>query len=198
MSQPSSDSAFEVFGACIHSLRIALGAPVGYPDAPAPFATDNPPDALFRRVTVASPPPGRQGRPWWAGMTLDGKPFQPNGWSDRLAEVQHDDGIPSLDAADPESVALDRILTMPRRRKTMNFPGEDIGRYLCSIFYWTGIPPNANEANVEVEYYDRYRLDWDRTPKDNWVAVSLDGFWPPERDSGDIIIPLGACDDQCP
>ncbi len=198
MSQPTSDSAFEVFGACIHSLRFALGAPVGYPDTRASFPVDNPPPALFRRVQVASPPPGRAGRPWWTGMTLDGKPYQPNGLAERLAEVRHEDGIPSLDAADPDSVVLDRMVTMPRRQHTMSFPGEDIGRYLCSIFYWTGIPPHATHADVTVEYYEKYRLDWERTPEDGWVAVSLDGFWPPERDSGDIIIPIGDCDEECP
>ncbi len=198
MGQPSSDAAFEVFGACVHSLRIALGAPVGYPDAPARFVTDNPPDALFRRLMVASPPPGRQGQPWWTGLTLDGKPFQPNDWNDRLAEVKHEDGIPSLDAADSDTVVVDRVLTMPRRRRTMTFPGDDRGRFLCSIFYWPGIPPDADEVDVEVEYYDTYRLTWDRTPTDGWVALSIDGFWPPERDSGDLIIPIGECDDECP
>jgi len=198
MGQPSSDAAFELVGACIHSLRFAVGAPVGYPDAPAPFATENPPPALFRRVQVASPPPGREGKPWWTGMTLDGKPFEPDGWFDRLADVQHDDGIPSLDAADPDTVVLDRGISMPRRRHTMYFPGPDRGRYLCSIFYWTGIPPNADEGHAVVDYYDEYRMEWDRTPTDRWVAVSLDAFRPPERDSGDLIIPLGDCDELCP
>jgi hypothetical protein len=198
MGQPVSDAAFELIGACVHSLRFALGAPVGYPDAVARFAEDNPPPALFRRVQAVSPPPTREGKPWWTGMTLDGKPFQPNVWNDRLAEVRHEDGIPSLDAADSDKVVLNQGVTMPRRRETMYFPGPDRGRYLCSIFYWTGIPPNAEQGDAVVEYYDEYRMDWDRTPEDGWVAVSLDGFWPPERDSGDVIIPLGACDELCP
>jgi hypothetical protein len=171
---------------------------VGYPDAPAPITTDNPPPALFRRVQVASPPPGRDTKPWWTGLNLDGKPFQPNGLNDRLAEVRHDEGIPSLDAADPDTVVLDTNVAIPRHQHTMYFPGADRGRYLCSIFYWTGIPDGAEEGEAVVDYYGEYRLDWDRTPKDRWVAVSLDGFFPPERDSGDIIIPLGACDEKCP
>lgn len=197
MSQPLSDAAFELISACVHSLRFALGAPVGYPDARARFATDNPPPALFRRLTVASPPPGRDGNPWWTGMTLDGKPYQPNGWNDRLAEVRHEDGIPSLDAAEPDTVVLDQVVTMTRRRQTMTFPGPDRGRYLCSIFYWTGIPPESDHGESVVEYYDEYDMKWDRAPEGDWVAVSLDGFWPPERDSGDVIIPL-RCTDNCP
>ena len=198
MSQPLSDAAFELLGACVHSLRFALGAPLDYPYAPARLAEDNPPPAMFRRLQAASPPPGRDGAAWHTGMTLDGKPFQPGAWSDRLAEVRHDEGVASLDVAEPETVLVDQWITVPRQRRTMAFPGADQGRYLVSIGYWSPVPASGEQVEKEVRYYGEYRVDWTRPPAADWVAVSFDAFWPPERDSADLLIPLGDCDAECP
>jgi hypothetical protein len=198
MGQPLSDAVFELHGVCIHSLRFAFGAPLEYPYAPGRLAQDNPPPALFRRLQAVSPPPTRDGEPWQSGMTLDGKPFQPSEWSDRLAEVEHDEGLPSLDVADPGNVVLDSGFTVPRSRKTVAFPGPDHGKYLTSIGYWSPIPKGATEVRKDVEYYDTYRLEWTRAPQTEWVAISFDAFWPPERDSADVILRLGKCDAECP
>jgi hypothetical protein len=37
---------------------------------------------------------------------------------------------------------------------------------------------------------------WKRVPSD-WIAVSFEAFWPPERYSADLIVPLGECDESC-
>jgi hypothetical protein len=201
MSHPVSDAAFELLGACKHSLRFAFGAPLDYPYAPAKLAVDNQPPALFRRLQAVSPPPARDGDPWQTGMTLDGRPFDPSDpdtCAGRLADVKHDEGAASLDTPDPEKIVLDRWFSVPKQPSKMSFPGGDEGRYLTSIAYWSPIPPSATEVSVGVEYYGSFRMDWVRPPRDRWVAVSLDAFWPAERDSADLIIPLGACDDQCP
>jgi hypothetical protein len=199
MGEGVSDAAFELFGACVHSLRFALGAPLNYPFAPARLARKNPPPALFRRVQAASPPPDRDGEPWPTGMTRSGEPFDPDQPPDRLAEVRYDEGIASLDAPDPDKIVLDRRFSVPRRQETMAFPGPDHGRYLLSIPYWAPpIPPLQDRAEEVVEYYGEYRMDWDLSSKTAWVAVSFDAFWPPERDSADLIIPIRECDESCP
>ncbi|GAA0449377.1 hypothetical protein Ade02nite_58330 [Paractinoplanes deccanensis] len=197
MGQPTSDAAFELVGACVHSLRFAFGAPLRYPYAPT-ISEEHPPPAIFRRLQAVSPPPGRGGGEWYEGMTLDDKPFRPNGMPVRLDEVRHEEGIPSLDGADPDKVVLDSWFRVPRRAKKMFFPGPDRGRYLLSIGYWSPIPPGATETEREVAYYDEYRMNWSRRPEGQWVAVSFDAFYPPERDSADLIIPIGDCDDSCP
>jgi hypothetical protein len=198
MSQPSSDAAFELLGACVHSLRFAFGTPIGYPHASARIAEGSPPPALFRRLQAVSPPPAREGAPWQKGLTLDGKPFDPDTPSDRLAEVRYDEGMASLDLPEPETVVVDQWFTVPRQRHVMSFPGPDRGRFLVSIDYWSVIPESAKEIEKEVLYHGTYRMDWDKRPESDWVAVSFDAFWPPERDSADLIVPLGGCDEACP
>jgi hypothetical protein len=93
---------------------------------------------------------------------------------------------------------LDRWFSVPQKPQKMAFPGPDHGRYLVSIHYWTPpIPQSKNQVKELVKYYGEYRMDWDRPPEGRWVAVSFDAFWPPERDSADLIIPLRGCDKLC-
>ena len=198
MGQPISDAAFELRGACVHSLRFAFGAPLDYPYATAPLATDNPPPALFRRVQAVSPPPGRDGMPWRTGLTCDGVPFDPDGPRERLARVRCEQDIRSLDGPEPDKIVLDQWFSVPRNRRTMSFPGPDEGAYLLSVPYWSPAPAAGEATTKQVEYFATHRLEWASRPADDWVAVSFEAFWPPERDSAEVIIPLGACDDLCP
>ncbi|MBL7255460.1 hypothetical protein [Paractinoplanes lichenicola] len=202
MGMGTSDAVFELTGACVHSLRFAFGAPIGYPYAPLLPEGSDQPEALFRRVQAASPPPRRNGEPWYAGMTLAGEPFRPDvvTGADRLAAVEHEEGVPSLDAAEPETIVLDEWIRVgqPDEPKTIAFPGADRGQFLLSIGYWSPIPEGEKSTEKEVRYYGEYRMDWSRVPEGRWVAVSFDAFWPPERDSADMIIPIGACDSSCP
>jgi hypothetical protein len=198
MGQPVSDAAFELVGACVHSLRFSFGAPLDYPYAAARPAQDNPPPAFFRRVQAVSPPPARAGAGWETGMTVDGRPFDPAAETDRLGEVQRQEGLSSLDAPEPEKIVLDTWFTIPRQPQTMAFPGPDQGRYVLSVPYWTPVGKPGETVRKQVEYFATHRFEWAKRPVGRWVALSFDAFWPPERDSADVIIPLGDCDAECP
>ncbi|MFC7534233.1 hypothetical protein [Actinoplanes sp. GCM10030250] len=194
-----SDAVFELHGACVHSLRFSFAAPVDYPYAPAEVAVDGPPPALFRRVQAVSPPPTRVGAPWQSGMTLDGKPFDPSGPLDRLAEVENTEGTGNLDTPEPETVVLDWMFDVPRdEQHPVSIPGHDQGRYLLSVPYWNPAEVAGRAVTKTVDYFATHRVDWNGTPQSDWVAVSFDDFAPKDRDSADVLIPLGACDDHCP
>ena len=64
--------------------------------------------------------------------------------------------------------------------------------------YWN--PDQAPGATVttQVDYFVIRRLNFTREPRGDWIAISFDGFWPPERDSADLIARLGECDARCP
>ncbi|WP_249998129.1 hypothetical protein [Actinoplanes sp. M2I2] len=200
MSVGLSDAAFELSGACVHSLRFAFGAPLGYPSGlRLAESRESLPPALFRRIQAVSPPPTRAGEPWHQGMTLAGQPFQPQGAVDKLAEVICDEGIPSLDAAAPGAVVLDEWFRVGQQQKDIDFPGRDHGRYLLSISYWSPVPEGQAATRKTVAYYDdTYEMTWTRPVKvGDWVAVSFDAFFPPERDSAEVIVPISECDEIC-
>lgn len=193
-----SDAVFGLRGACEHSLRFTLGAPVDYPYAPE-VAIDNPPPAMFRRIQAVSPPPGRDGGTWATGMSFEDHPLDPTTVpTDRLGEVTRADGLPALDTPDPETVVLDEYFALPGDRRTVTFRDDGTKNCLTSINYWSPLQPGETELVHTVSYYGEFRMTWKRPPPDRWVAVSLDAFWPPERDSADLVIPLGACDPDCP
>jgi hypothetical protein len=196
MTVAASDAAFELHGACVHSLRFSFAAPLDYPYAPAQADPDNP--ALFRRMQAVSPPPLRLGAPWPTGLTLDGRPFNPAGPLDRLADVEHPEGAANLDTPDPDTVILDWMFDVPRDQHTVTMPGDDEGKYLLSIPYWNPAEESGGTVTKTVDYFATHRVDWAKKPTDDWVAVSFDNFWPKERDSADLLIPLGDCDDLCP
>ena len=196
MGQPLSDAAVEILGACRHALRFAFGAPVGYPYAAARIASDNPPPALFRRVQVAWPPPERQGEPWQAGLRTSSGPFDPDNPPAQLSEVWAQDGAVALDEPNPDSIVLDWFFSVPRTRQTMSFPGPDQDFTVLSVPYWKG------QQTANVEYFVTRRLAFPEELSDEqrgkWIAISFDAFWPPERDSADVIARLGECDALCP
>ncbi|MET0419869.1 MAG: hypothetical protein ABW022_27955 [Actinoplanes sp.] len=178
-------------------MRFTFGAPLGYPYAPAILTDDNPPPALFRRVQAASPPPTRDGAPWHEGMTVDDKPYDP---SQRfgLANVEPDEGASSLDLPEPDTIVLDQMFTMEHEPRTMEFPGSDRDHFISSIRYWTPDKLAGRPETRRVEYAGTYRMNWTQRPTDDWVALSFDAFTPKERDSAELIIPLGDCDELCP
>lgn len=197
MGQPISDAAFELISACVHSIHFSFGTALDYPYAPAKLAEQNPPDALFRRLQAVSPPPARGGAHWSTGMTLDGRPFDPDGPLARLADVRRDPGVPSLDLPEPETIVADEWFSVLRRRTPMSFPGPDSGQYLLSVDYWNPLQQSGDPVTEQVDYHVTHRVEWKRPPRDGWVAVSFDGFWPPERDSADIIVPIRPCGPDC-
>ncbi|WP_285552956.1 hypothetical protein [Actinoplanes regularis] len=193
-----SDAAFELIGACVHSIRFTFTAQIDYPYASARLADDNPPESLFRRVQVASPPPSRNGRPWQTGLILDRKPFDPAGPLDRLSDVEVPTGLDGLGTPDPDAIILDLWLDVPKAPAKVDFPGSDVGRYILSVPYWQPVRGPGETVSMDVAYSATLRVLWTKAPTSRWVAVSFDAFWPVERDSADVLIPLGACDSLCP
>ena len=195
MSEAVSDAAVEILHVCRHSLRFAFGAPLGYPYAAAQFPRDNPPPALFRRVQVAWPPPDRDGQPWQTGLRIDDEPFEPDGAPERLDGVWAQDGASAFDQPESGTIVLDRWFSVPRTRQTMTFPGPDRDFTILSVPYWKA-PETA-----QVDYFTTCRLDFTRVLDEKehgiWIAISFDAFWPPERDSADVIARLGKCDKLC-
>ncbi|WP_133872044.1 hypothetical protein [Paractinoplanes brasiliensis] len=149
-------------------------------------------------MQAASPPPTRKGAPWQTGLTLDGQPFDPDGSCDRLAEVEHPAGATNLDQPTPDTVVLDWTFDIRREQATITMPGDDEGQYLLSIPYWNPAAAAGTTVTQTVDYYATHRVEWTKAPLDDWVAVSFDDFYPKDRDSADILIPLGDCDELCP
>ncbi|MBU2666108.1 hypothetical protein KOI35_21570 [Actinoplanes bogorensis] len=198
MSVGLSDAVFTLTSACVHSLRFSFGAPLGYPYG-VPLSEDAGQKALFKRIQAASPPPTRGGQSWPTGMKLAGQPFQPESGVAKLAEVVCEEGIPSLDEADPGSIVLDEWFRIGRREETVKFPGDDQGRYTLSIKYWSPIPDGQASWERTVSFFDDiYCMTWKRElVVGEWVAISFDAFWPAERDSADVLIPIAECDEHC-
>jgi hypothetical protein len=197
MNQPLSDAAVELLGACRHSLRFAFGAPIGYPYAASRPDRDNPPPALFRRVQVAAPPPRRDGTDWETGLFVGREPFRPSRASQPWPEVQAEEGAAALGPPDPGSIVLDWWFSVPRVRETMTFPGKDQVFCFLSVPYWNPVRVPGETVTTHVDYFATHRLKFRKEPLGDWIAISFDAFWPPERDSADVIAHLGDCDAFC-
>jgi hypothetical protein len=193
-SQPISDAAVELQGLCRHSLRFVFRAPIGLPYAAARLPQQNPPPALFRRVQVAAPPPGRDGAPWETGLLVGNQAYRPDGESTPTVEAQ--EGAVALDQPDPDSIVLDWWFRVPRLAEPteMTLPGDGGPFCFLSVPYWH---PEPNRP-VKIDYVAEKRLTFTSAPRGEWVAISFDAFWPPERDSADLIARLDKCDSGCP
>lgn len=193
-SQPISDAVVEIRGLCRHSLRFAFSAPIGLPYAAARLPQKNPPPALFRRVQVAAPPPRRDGAQWETGLVVGREAFHPDGVS--RPDVEAQEGAVSLDQPDPDSIVLDWWFRVPRlaESKEITLPGDGGPFCFLSVPYWH---PGSDEP-VTIDYFAEKRLTFTSAPRGEWVAISFDAFWPPERDSADVIARLGECDSLCP
>jgi hypothetical protein len=198
MNQPVSDAAVELLGACRHSVRFAFGEPIGYPYASASPPRDNPAPALFRRVQVAAPPPRRDGTQWETGLLVGDRPFRPDRVSEPWPDVQAEEGAVALGPPDPESIVLDWWFSVPRIRETMTFPGRDQVFCFLSVPYWNPVRRPGESVTAHVDYFAVRRLRFTKEPRGEWIAISFDAFWPPERDSADLIALLGECDALCP
>ncbi len=193
-----SDAYFDLVGACVHSIRFVFAAQIDYPYALARLAEDNPPESLFRRVQVASPPPSRNGKPWQSGLTLGAVPFDPSGSLDHLNDVRFVTGIDNLDAPESDAIVLDQWFEIPAAPKKVAFSYDEARPYLLSFPYWQPVSRPGDTATMDVAYSTTHRVNWTKTPTSRWVAVSFDAFWPAERDSAEVLVPLGACDRLCP
>src|SRR4051812_42336317 len=193
-SQPISDAVVEIRGLCRHSLRFAFSTPIGLPYAAARLPQKNPPPALFRRVQVAAPPPRRDGAPWETGLVVGEEAFAPDAVSRPTVEAQ--EGAVSLDQPDPDGIVLDWWFRVPRlaESKEITLPGDGGPFCFLSVPYWH---PESGQP-VTIDYFTEKRLPFRSAPRGEWIAISFDAFWPPERDSADVIARLGECDSLCP
>jgi hypothetical protein len=192
MSHALSDATIEILEVCRHYLRFAFGAPVGYPYAAATFPQNNPPPRLFRRIQVAWPPPDRQGESWTTWLTTRNGRFDPDNPPADLSEVRAMEGAVALDRPRPDTIVLDWWFDAPRATQPTAFPGTAQDSAILSVPYWPGPVPE------HVDYFVTPRIDFptalDDEQRGKWIAISFDGFWPPERDSADLIARLGDCD----
>ena len=147
---------------------------------------------------MASPPPARvDGTPWDDGLVVaGGGPF------DRAApptdrKVDPLDGVAPLGLPDPETIVLDRWLAVPAvpptRALTRTF---EIGTADPSIRPLSFLSVPYPDASIDgtrlavagVDYYFEGTIEFDRPATDEWIAVSLDRFFPPERASAELIV----------
>lgn len=195
--QGVSDAALEVQRVCRHGIGFHLGVQLDVPLynvlRPRHPAEGKPPPRLYRLIQAASPPPTRGGNHWKNGLRVDGEPLDPDKSDWRTKGVTAESGIPSLDQPAPRAIVLNEWVTLPfTDEQTMPVTGGDQTGFL-SVKYFQ--PP---DPHVGVNYYgsflDQRARHWDRLldPGD-WVAISIDRFWPPERDSADYIAQVSAC-----
>ena len=202
MSHAGSDAVFDFLRVCRHDVLFVFGV---RPPTGAKGAPPKRPRALYSRIQVASPPPGRVDRlPWEYGIrihdgTEDGRPFQAagdDGW--RRQGVFQVKGIPALDQPAPDTIVVDSWLRVPSAEgdpTTLTFTGEMDQRGFLSASYPQPGLGDGGEARVPVDYYLEQRIEWPRPLEPgSWLAISFDRFWPPERESVEYLAQVGDCD----
>ncbi len=107
-----------------------------------------------------------------------------------LLEVFFQVHRPDLDASIVGSLYRSEIFCTSTEQRRV---AEDTIRDVDASGHWPG-----ETVTKQVQYFATHRLDWAKRPQGRWVALSFDAFWPPERDSADVLIPLGDCDEHCP
>jgi hypothetical protein len=200
MPHAGSDAVFDFLRVCSHGAWFKFGVRV---PASAQEAPPNRPHALYVRIQVASPPPSRVDKlPWEFGIRVNdgteaGQPLEvevgDDSWKrDGVFQVK---GIPSLDQPSPDDIVLDRWLTVPDNPTTFEFNGQVDHLGFLSASYPQPELDDSGVARVPVDYYREYDIPWLRDlPVNNWVAISFDRFWPPERESVEYIAQIGNCE----
>jgi len=157
----------------------------------------------YIRVQVASPPPQRvDGTRWMDGLRDSrGNPFDPDNPPED-GEVSALQGIAPLGQADPATIVLDRWLAVaavpPRQALTRTFillgtpnPPEGPLSFL-SVPYPDPSINGTRLTEAGVAYYRagaHFAFDRSVDAADgDYVAVSLDRFFPAERASADYIV----------
>jgi len=197
-SHAGSDAFMSVQHVCRDGIRFWLGLQWRAPGSPM-----KPLVARYLRISVASPPPRRVGGADWQeglrvrGNTKNGRQFDEEDDSWKRQGVFQLEGTPALDQPAPDTILLDRWLAVPAVRtgpeadpaaSTFTFTARPNPRMFLSVPYPQPPIGQSGVASVPVCYAGLYALRWTR-PLDPraFVAISLDRFWPPERDSADYI-----------
>jgi hypothetical protein len=147
---------------------------------------------------VASPPPRRvDGTLWKEGLVdSDGTPFDP-GRPPADKDVVPLGGIAPLGRPDPGTIVLDRWLAVPAvpptRALTRTFAMGTADTAIRPLSFLS-VPypdPSIDGTRLDVAgvaYYCEDKIKFDRPVDGEWIAVSLDRFFPPERASADYIV----------
>jgi hypothetical protein len=200
MPHAGSDAVFDFRRVCPHDVWFKFGVrtPAQPKDAPPKRLR-----ALYARIQVASPPPARvDNLPWEFGIrindgTEDGRPLQVAAGDDSWKQhgVFHVTGIPSLDQPAPGTMLADEWLTVPAAQATMEFTDAVDPRGFLSAAYPQPELDDSGVARVPVAFYVERHIQWpEPLPRNSWLAVSFDRFWPPERESVEYIARVGDCD----
>jgi len=196
-SQGSKDGVLDFLSAGREHLTFRLGVSFRQPLRPA-SPTGSLLPARYVRLQVASPPPRRvDGTLWKEGLVdSSGAPFDPaHPPADK--DVVPLGGIAPLGRPDPTTIVLDRWLAVPAvppiRALTRTFAMGTADTAMRPLTFLS-VPypdPSIDGTRLDVAgvaYYCEGKLEFDRPVDGEWIAVSLDGFFPPERASADYIV----------
>jgi hypothetical protein len=186
---------------CPDGIRLRLGLQWRDPGPAAETLA-----ARYLRISAASqPPPRAGGAAWEDGIRVrdaDGgsHPFQAADDRWKRDGVVLVEGTPSLGQPAPDTIVLDRWLAVPFvpdgdvDATAFSFTADPDPRAFLSVPY-----PQPPAGKVPVWYAGAYDLRWSRPLEPGaFVAVSLDRFWPPERDSADYLAQVEDCQLHAP
>ena len=194
----SPDGAVDFLGAGPNHLTFRFGL-----QWREPVRSARPPDGLlparYIRIQAASPPPERvDGTQWDDGLVVPGGGrFSRTSPSPTDAKVDPLDGVAPLGQPDPTTIVLDRWLAVPAlpssRALTRTFEIGTADPTIRPLSFLSAPYPDASIdgkrlAVVGVDYYYEGRIKFDRPAQDEWIAVSLERFFPPERASAEFIV----------
>ena len=210
MSRSSRDAAIDLISVCRDGIRFGIGTQLRLPrndgeEPPAPPAEEPQGRPGRCRIVAASPPPTRAGQPWEFGV-LAGRqnvsaPFDPTSvrvqtreaWRQGVDWVRP---IPDLDEPPDEAVVLaeDFDLTFdPTREMTFSEEPERLG--FLSVPYKQPFDFRPPFHDVGVNFYGEFTRRWRRPLEPGtWVAMSLEDFAPPGRESADYLVQIQDCD----
>ena len=167
-----------------------------------PLLSTGPADRLlparYLRIQAASPPPDRvDGTLWDEGLVVTGGgPFNRTAPPADL-KVDPLDGVAPLGQPDPERIVLDRYLAVPAvpptRALTRTFEIGTADRSIRPLTFLSAPYPDASIdgkrlAVAGVDYYYEGTIEFDRPAEDEWIAFSVERFFPPERASAEFIV----------
>jgi hypothetical protein len=217
MSHASSDGVMQPVRACRHLIQFRFGLEFRVPRR-ARASSRAPLPARYVRIQAAWPPPRRIDRSdWQDGLVLEGgRPFEAADKAWRNSGVLPVEGIAPLDQPPPASVVLDRWLRVPMvppaaaatETFTLTLPGRKGSREKTNHFLSVPYPPPEVDGRMlavagvtyscrEAPFWTRILNDQDhKDAEQDYVAVSFDRFWPPERASADYIVVIEDCGTQ--